>query len=46
MERERGEYAFQKAPHETFELHIESDGFCHAARTVWKGHGKIGVAFG
>ena len=31
---------------ETFELHIESDGSCHAARTVWKGHGKIGVAFG
>jgi hypothetical protein len=30
---------------ETFELHIDSDGSCHVARTMWKGHGKIGVAF-
>ena len=30
---------------ETFELHIDSDGSCRAARTIWKGHGTIGVAF-
>ena len=31
---------------ETFELHIESDGSCHVAHTMWKGNGKIGVEFG
>ena len=31
---------------ETFELRIESDGSCRAARTIWKGNGKIGVEFG
>ena len=31
---------------ETFELLIDSDGSLRAARTIWKGHGKIGVAFG
>ena len=31
---------------ETFELLIDSDGSLRAAHTIWKGHGKIGVAFG
>ena len=31
---------------ETFDLLIDSDGSCHAARTIWKGHGQMGVAFG
>lgn len=30
---------------ETFELLIDSDGSLRAARTVWRGHGKIGVEF-
>jgi hypothetical protein len=30
---------------ETFELHIESEGTRHAARTIWKGNGKMGVEF-
>ena len=31
---------------ETFELLIDSDGSLRATRTVWKGRGQIGVAFG
>lgn len=31
---------------ETFELLIDSDGSLRPARMIWKGHGKIGVAFG
>ena len=31
---------------ETFELLIDSDGSLRAARTIWKGHSTIGVAFG
>jgi hypothetical protein len=30
---------------ETFELHIKSEGSRHAARTIWKGNGKMGVEF-
>lgn len=30
---------------ETFELHIERDGFRRVARTIWKREGKIGVEF-
>jgi hypothetical protein len=29
-----------------FDLHIDSDRTCRAARTIWKGDGKIGVEFG
>lgn len=31
---------------ETFELLIDSDGSLRSARTIWKGHGQMGVAFG
>jgi hypothetical protein len=31
---------------ETFELLIDSDGSLRKARTIWKGHDRIGVAFG
>lgn len=29
-----------------FDLHIDSDRNCRAARIIWKGDGKIGVEFG
>jgi hypothetical protein len=31
---------------ETIELLIDSDGSLREARTIWKGHDRIGVAFG
>ena len=31
---------------ETFELLIDSDGSLRKARTIWKGHDRVGVAFG
>ena len=31
---------------ETFDLFIDSDGSCHATRTVWKGYVQMGVVFG
>ena len=31
---------------EIFELLIDSDGSLRSARTIWKGHGQMGVAFG
>ena len=31
---------------EIFELLIDSDGSLRSARTIWRGHGQMGVAFG